>query len=506
MYALKPIFDLDACVEVPTCMYPLPVIQQSRPVLGGVGGGDSAAAPLAQGALEALAARQDAILARLGQLKQEVDDYKKSLGLPTTVVPGAGAEGVASTAPISLVLHCPPSSPLYSLPLVCDLLSQAGLSIYSTTHSHSSISNVLPPNLSNLLPPSKIERGSASLRLSLIWSNAQSHGQPQLLVSPLTQSPILGEVNILRYLARLYPHALAYESLSPAVVWELDRVLDTVSSLPFSQPKERMGKIKAVSGSLEKGQFLVDNRFSIGDLSLFSAIKCLNLEKDLSGPLQKWFKSMYPKSGKQEAPSPSKPVKQEKTKEKSSKNDASPKKKSGKETPSSSNKSTDSSAKMEKEGLFKFLKQNGISFTNVEHPEVFTVEAMMPYLGGVEGAIIKNLFIRDKKKNFYLLSAKHDREVNLTEVGKKIGVKDLRFGDESIMVDMLGVKQGSVTPFALVNDQAAKAVKFVCDASLLEESTKFVNFHPMINTDTTQISVSDFRKFLGIVGHDPLKF
>ena len=37
MYALKPVFDLDAKVDIPTCMYRLPVIQSSTPIEG-IGG------------------------------------------------------------------------------------------------------------------------------------------------------------------------------------------------------------------------------------------------------------------------------------------------------------------------------------------------------------------------------------------------------------------------------------------------------------------------------------
>ena len=44
-----------------------------------------------------------------------------------------------------------------------------------------------------------------------------------------------------------------------------------------------------------------------------------------------------------------------------------------------------------------FFSENGINYDNVEHPEVFTVDAMMPYLTNVKGAIGKNLFLKDKK-------------------------------------------------------------------------------------------------------------
>ena len=78
MYAMKPVFDLDAKVEVPGCMYSLPVIQSSNTIPGV---GASAPAPVSAGVVEALEARQDLILARLEKLKTEVAAYKKCLGL-----------------------------------------------------------------------------------------------------------------------------------------------------------------------------------------------------------------------------------------------------------------------------------------------------------------------------------------------------------------------------------------------------------------------------------------
>ena len=164
-----------------------------------------------------------------------------------------------------------------------------------------------------------------------------------------------------------------------------------------------------------------------------------------------------------------------------------------------------SSGHLDKAGLFGYFAKHGIAFTNVDHPEVFTVEAMMPYLKNVEGAICKNLFLKDKKKKLFLLSAAHDREVKLNDVAKKIGAKELRFGDESVMKEILGVSQGCVTAFALAND-TEKQVTFIVDQALVDGTHARVNFHPMVNTATTAVSVTDFVKFLGITGHIPLKF
>lgn len=78
--------------------------------------------------------------------------------------------------------------------------------------------------------------------------------------------------------------------------------------------------------------------------------------------------------------------------------------------------------------LMAFLAELGISdIQDRDHPEVFTVETMMPYLEGMEGVVGKNLFLKDKKKNLFLLSAKHDAQVRLNEVAKQVRFSILLF-------------------------------------------------------------------------------
>ena len=43
--------------------------------------------------------------------------------------------------------------------------------------------------------------------------------------------------------------------------------------------------------------------------------------------------------------------------------------------------------------LMEYLEKLEISTVTVEHPEVFTVEAMMEHLGGISGVVAKNLFL-----------------------------------------------------------------------------------------------------------------
>ncbi|XP_074643158.1 putative prolyl-tRNA synthetase associated domain-containing protein 1 [Tubulanus polymorphus] len=156
-------------------------------------------------------------------------------------------------------------------------------------------------------------------------------------------------------------------------------------------------------------------------------------------------------------------------------------------------------------GLEEKLNEWGIHTTTTEHPQVFTVEAMMEHVGHLKGAVTKNLFLSDKKKKLYLFSALHNRDIKLNELAKKIGAASggIRFADESVLFEKLGVKQGCVTAFALINDVAGD-VKFCIDADLINGTYDTIYFHPLDNAASSGISPEDFKKFLTAVKHEPL--
>ena len=156
------------------------------------------------------------------------------------------------------------------------------------------------------------------------------------------------------------------------------------------------------------------------------------------------------------------------------------------------------------EELMAYLQNIGITPEVIEHPEVFTVEAMMPYLEKCDGVVSKNLFLKDKKKKLWLLSAEADRAINLSEIAKKVGASGgLRFADESIMIEKLGVAQGCCTALALFND-VDHNIKFILDSKFLNGNHNKVYFHPMINTQTLGLKKEEFKKFLTATGHEPV--
>ncbi|KAI1886397.1 hypothetical protein AGOR_G00213600 [Albula goreensis] len=156
--------------------------------------------------------------------------------------------------------------------------------------------------------------------------------------------------------------------------------------------------------------------------------------------------------------------------------------------------------------LEEFLKNLNIETVCVDHPEVLTVEEMMPHVQHLSGVVTKNLFLKDKKKKgLWLVSARHDRAVNLNDLAKKLGVGsgNLRFAEEAAMLEKLRVGQGCATALALFCDKD-QSVKFVLDSDLVNGGHERVYFHPMTNAATMGMKPEDFLKFLKETGHDPI--
>ena len=78
--------------------------------------------------------------------------------------------------------------------------------------------------------------------------------------------------------------------------------------------------------------------------------------------------------------------------------------------------------------------------------------------------------------------------------------KGVRLADESVLFDKLGVKQGCVSPFALLNDTNVD-VKFLLDDDLINGGHEKLFFHPMENSASTAISPEDLVKFAEATGH-----
>ena len=150
--------------------------------------------------------------------------------------------------------------------------------------------------------------------------------------------------------------------------------------------------------------------------------------------------------------------------------------------------------------LFARLEQLGIAQRTVEHQPVFTVEEAKALRGDLPGHHVKNLFLRNKKEEMWLVVALEDRAIDLRRLGEVLGAGRLSFGSAERLKRHLGVEPGSVTPLALINDEA-RTVRLALDRGLGDGGP--VNVHPLVNTMTTAMAAQDLLRFFAATGHEP---
>jgi Ala-tRNA(Pro) deacylase len=150
--------------------------------------------------------------------------------------------------------------------------------------------------------------------------------------------------------------------------------------------------------------------------------------------------------------------------------------------------------------LLAFLDEIGVAHATLDHPAVFTVSEGHEIKAALPGGHSKNLFLKDKKGQLWLISARQDTVIDLKRLPRVIGSDRLSFGSPELMAEVLGVTPGSVTALALVNDRGRR-VRFVLDKALQDSDP--VNFHPMTNTATTALPREAFARFLAAIGVVP---
>lgn len=152
------------------------------------------------------------------------------------------------------------------------------------------------------------------------------------------------------------------------------------------------------------------------------------------------------------------------------------------------------------DALMATLDDAGITYSFHEHPPLRTVEDSKALRGQMDGAHVKNLYLRDKKKKNHLVVAQEDRDIDLKALPAMIGADRLSFGSADRLFEFLGVRPGAVSPFTLINDPDHQVTVSI-DASLMEAEMLF--FHPLVNDLTLGVTPDGLRRFLEITGHDP---
>ncbi len=152
------------------------------------------------------------------------------------------------------------------------------------------------------------------------------------------------------------------------------------------------------------------------------------------------------------------------------------------------------------EELCARLTASGIAFHRTDHPAVFTVAETAPHRDAMTGLQTKNLFLKDKKDNFFLVTVGEDAVVDLKQIHSLIGAASrVSFGKPEMLMELLGVIPGAVTVFGVINDTQQR-VKLILDEALMRHDV--INAHPLTNEATTSIGTADLVRFVEATGHD----
>ncbi len=154
---------------------------------------------------------------------------------------------------------------------------------------------------------------------------------------------------------------------------------------------------------------------------------------------------------------------------------------------------------MNKAETYEFLNKSGVNYEITEHKAVFNMEELgevkLPY----PEFDAKNLFVRDdKKQNYYLITVKGDKRVNLKEFRKKYGLRNLSFASAEELMKIMGLTPGSVTPLGLLNDEG-HIVKFYLDS---EFNGTLIGVHPNDNTATVWLKSEDLIRIIKEHGNE----
>ena len=154
---------------------------------------------------------------------------------------------------------------------------------------------------------------------------------------------------------------------------------------------------------------------------------------------------------------------------------------------------------MNKAETYQYLSERGIYYEITEHKAVFNMEELnsieLPY----PEFDAKNLFVRDdKKRNFYLITVKGDKRVDLKEFRKKHGLRSLSFASADDLMTVLKLTPGSVTPLGLLNDVQLR-VQFYLDA---EFTGNLIGVHPNDNTATVWLQSAELVRLIREHGNE----
>ena len=156
---------------------------------------------------------------------------------------------------------------------------------------------------------------------------------------------------------------------------------------------------------------------------------------------------------------------------------------------------------MNKQEIYDFIKSKNIWYEITEHKAVYNMEELKELDIPYPEYDAKNLFVRDdKKKNYYLITLKGSKKIDLKKFRIKNNTRPLSFASEEDLSNIMKLKAGSVSPFGLLNDEKNR-VQFYIDKNFMNDQ-RIIGIHPNDNTATVWLNVVDLIEIIKEHGNE----
>ncbi len=145
--------------------------------------------------------------------------------------------------------------------------------------------------------------------------------------------------------------------------------------------------------------------------------------------------------------------------------------------------------------LLSFFKEHNLWYKYFEHQPIFTVEEGEALKQSLPGKQTKNLFLTDKRGQYFLVCIESSKRLPINQFRKLLGTKDMTFWTPEEMYQLLKLTPWSVSIFGLIHKP--KQLVLYIDQDLW--NAEQVGRHPNRNDATIVIDHETLVEFLKIL-------
>jgi len=297
MYAAPRFIDSNPKIALPTCMYEMKKIQDAKSTTEQESNEDQSYPP----EITRLFQRQIKNLKDLENIRKQLDSLEKKAGVKHKDIHHRVERReekdqvvIPQDEDVDIVITAKPSNPPFSAFILFNYLKQQGMQLFSACHKHSNLKGTVPFDLMKSIGwKDSVVQSHDKLNFTFIWKEDQFG--PSVIVNPRVQTAIKGDANIARFLCRKFAPQL-YECLSENGTLIADYLLDLATSQIVNGDAEaKKNALVQFEKQLANKRWLVDDKLSIADIVVFSAIRITKSTGLIPQNMQKWFRSIKEK-------------------------------------------------------------------------------------------------------------------------------------------------------------------------------------------------------------------